>query len=86
MNGIEALAMGIPTCSSLAPGFAEAYPDHPFQEIHESNLESVLVSLIQDRDKQKRLSKQGQEWVGRIHDPIYVVKKIHHLSGLFQEK
>jgi hypothetical protein len=82
MNGIESLAMGIPACSSLAPGFTKAYPDHPFQEINETNLESVLISLIRDSKKRDTLSKQGKKWVRRVHDSVSVVQKIHHLSGL----
>ena len=38
ISGLESLAMGIPTCSCLAPGFDELYPDNPFMVIDEKNL------------------------------------------------
>lgn len=82
INGIEALMMGIPTCSSLAPGFEKAYPDHPFFEINEDNLESTLTLLIQDDEFRKEKGKEGAKWVKAIHDPVSVVQKIHHLAGL----
>ncbi len=82
MNGLEALSMGIPTCSSLAPGFAEVYPDHPFQAISGADLESVLIPLIKSQKMREHLGKVGRKWVQHVHDPLSVVKKIHELAGL----
>jgi len=80
INGIEALAMTIPTCSSLASGFEKAYPDHPFFEINEENLETTLITLIQDSKLRKEKGKAGSKWVKEIHDPISVVRKIHQFA------
>ncbi|MBW1804258.1 MAG: hypothetical protein JRJ85_26440, partial [Deltaproteobacteria bacterium] len=82
INGIEALAMTIPTCSSLAPGFEEAYPAHPFFKIDEKNLEKILILLIQDPKLRKEKGKAGSKWVKEIHDPISVVRKIHQFADL----
>lgn len=82
MNGIEALAMGIPTCSSLAPGFSETYPDHPFVEVNSDNLKDVLIKLIQNPKLRKEKGEQGRSWVRQVHEPKSVVEKIHRLSGL----
>ena len=81
INSLEALAMGIPTCSCLAPGFDDQYPDHPFIVIDEQNLESRLISLVQDRELRIKKSRQGREWVKKYHDPIAVVQQIHLLMN-----
>jgi len=84
MNSVEALAMGIPTCSSLAPGFTEAYPDHPFEEITAENIEGVLIRLIQNEKLRQERGEYGQYWVRKVHEATNVVKKIHSLIGLSQ--
>ncbi len=82
INSLESLAMGIPTCSCLVPGFEEHYPDHPFIIIEAKNLKSQLISLIQDKQLRNEKSSQGLEWVKKYHDPILSVQKIHRLAGL----
>lgn len=79
INSLEALAMGIPTCSCLAPGFEKQYPDHPFIVIDADNLKSQLISLITDESFRREKARQGREWVKKYHDPIKVVQKIHNL-------
>ncbi len=81
MNGIEALAMGIPTCSSLAPGFSDLYPDHPFFEVNRANLEDILRRLIKDSGLRERFSEIGRRWVRRVHQATRVVKEIHRLAA-----
>jgi len=82
INSLEALAMGIPTCSCLAPGFDEQYPDHPFIVIDGQNLKSRLISLIQNKQLRIKKGREGQGWVKKYHDPIRVVEKIHELTKL----
>ncbi len=82
ISGLEALAMGIPTCSCLAPGFDEKYPDHPFVVINENNLESRLIHLIQDSELRLKKGREGREWVKQYHDPVNVVRQIQALAGL----
>ena len=82
MNSLEALAMSIPVCSSLAPGFSRAYPDHPFLSINEDNLEKKMILLIENPILRQTMGKEGREWIQSIHDAKSVVKKIHLLAGL----
>jgi glycosyltransferase involved in cell wall biosynthesis len=82
INSLEALAMGIPAASCLAPGFAEAYPDHPFVVIDQDNLLQTLGRLLDDRGLCRKLSEQGEAWVRQYHDAKAIVRKIHHLAGL----
>lgn len=82
MNGIEALAMGIPACSSLAPGFRNAYPDHPFLEVQAETLEAALIRLIEDTDFREKKGREGRRWVRRVHESVAVVRKIHRLANL----
>jgi hypothetical protein len=82
INGLESLAMGIPTCSEMAAGFSARYPDHPFVEINRGNLEQRLYELIQDRDRCERLAKAGPAWVRQYHDPLQDVQRIHRRLGI----
>jgi len=82
LNSLEALAMGIPTCSCLAPGFVEKYPEHPFVVIDEYKIKDQLVALISDGNLRRDLSKRGRLWVQKYHDAQNVVKGIHKLAEL----
>ncbi len=82
LNSLEALAMGIPTCSCLAPGFAEKYPEHPFVVLNDRNIKKRLMTLISDDNFRRDLGEKGRGWVQQHHDAENVVKKIHQLAGL----
>lgn len=79
INSLEALAMGIPSCSCLAPGFEEQYSDHPFVVIDEHNLKSQLVNLIQNKELRRKKAEEGSKWVRKYHDPVRVVLQIQKL-------
>ena len=81
ISGLESLAMGIPTCSCLAPGFDELYPDNPFVVIDEKNLKQRLVQLIKNKNLRLKKGREGREWVKRFHNPVRVVQMIHELPG-----
>lgn len=82
ISGLEALSMGIPTCSCLAPGFAEKYPDHPFVVVNENNLREELIRLIIDPEWRRFKANQGWDWVNRVHRATAVVQRIHKLAAL----
>jgi glycosyltransferase involved in cell wall biosynthesis len=82
INSLEALAMGIPTCSCLAPGFERAYPDHPFIVVDAENLRSHIVRLIENPGLRARLGAAGREWVIKVHSALNAVKRIHELAGI----
>ena len=82
INSLEALAMGIPCCSCLAPGFAEEYPDHPFVQVNKNNLKAELLRLIQDSELRKELGFKGRDWVEKYHDSKKIVRKIHDIAGI----
>jgi hypothetical protein len=79
VNAIEALALGVPTLTSLATGFETEYPDHPFAVVGATSLESVLVRLIGDGNLRRKLARNGVQWVRRVHDAVSVVKRIESL-------
>jgi hypothetical protein len=79
LNAIEALAMGICTCTSLVAGFAKKYPDHPFVEVNAENLRDTLKRLCQHPQERQRWRQYGREWVERMHDARQVVRRIHEL-------
>ncbi len=82
INSLEALAMGIPAASCLAPGFAAAWPDHPFVEIQAGTLRAALLRLIEEGELRQRLGQEGRAWVEAHHDSRAVVQRIHQLAGL----
>ena len=82
LNGVEALAMGIPTCTSLAPGFRTLYPDHPFLESDAKTLKPVLEKLIENGQFRQKKAVEGRIWVNKVHQATSVVQKIHKLAGL----
>ncbi|MBC7186762.1 MAG: glycosyltransferase [Calditrichaeota bacterium] len=82
INSLEALAMGIPVCSCLAPGFAERYPDHPFVVVDATNLREQLVRLITSPGLRQQLGTAGRRWVKEHHDSRQVAARIHQLAGL----
>ncbi len=82
INSLESLAMGIPTCSCLAPGFAELHPDHPFVVVDAENLKTQLQRLIDNADLRRDLGARGREWVYQNHDSEQIVKQIHQLAGI----
>ncbi|OQX58944.1 hypothetical protein DRQ00_07290 [candidate division KSB1 bacterium] len=82
INSLEALAMGIPTCSSLVRGFADKYPDHPFVEINADNLESQIIYLIENENYRRRMGEIGREWLRKYHDAVKVVQHIHRLARI----
>jgi len=79
INAIEALAMGICTCTALAADFADKYPDHPFVEINAENLRERLLWLCRHPEERQRLQQYGRAWVEKMHDARQVVRRIHEL-------
>jgi glycosyltransferase involved in cell wall biosynthesis len=79
INAIEALAMGICTCTALVSGFAEKYPNHPFVEVDAVNLRERLAWLCQHQEERQKLAQCGRVWVEKMHDARQVVKQIHRL-------
>ena len=86
INSLEALAMGIPTCSCLAGGFAERYPEHPFVVIDAGNIKAKLTELIGDAKLRKQKGVYGRSWVQHNHDSRQVVKAIHELANLTRDR
>ena len=85
ISGLEALAMGIVTCSCVAPGFEKIYPNHPFILIDEHNLRDQLIKLITDQDFRMKKASEGYTWVKQVHHSVAVVKRIHQLAKLIRD-
>lgn len=82
INSLESLVMGIPTCSCLAEGFDDKYPDHPFVVVNAHNLAQRLIRLIEDKSLRMIKGRNGRDWVLKYHDPESVVREIHRLALL----
>lgn len=77
INALEALALGIPTCTCLTPRFRMHYPDHPFCEIDENSLRAVLSKLVENPAERQRLAVAGRQWVEQHHDSCKIAAQIH---------
>jgi glycosyltransferase involved in cell wall biosynthesis len=84
INSLEALAMEIPTCSCLAPGFAETSPDHPFIAIDGANLRNELIRLIQSPELRRQMGQQGRVWVEKYHNAVNTIREIHRLAEIVE--
>jgi len=82
INSLEALAMGIPVCTCLVPGFSQDYPDHPFIEVNAENLQHELKQLIHNPRRRINQGLKGKGWLQKFHNAVDVVGKIHHLAGI----
>jgi len=82
MNALEALAMGIPTATSLVKGFAQAYPDHPFIDISDEKIEEKLRPFLKNSGLRKEKAVQGRRWLETHHDARKVVRRIHELARI----
>lgn len=82
INSLESLAMGIPTCSCLAEGFEDKYPDHPFVVVDAHNLVQRLIRLIEDKSLRLNKGRKGREWVLKYHEPVSVVRQIYRFAQL----
>ncbi len=82
INSLESLAMGIPTCSCLAPGFGEKYPEHPFNVIDSCTIKDCLIELINNKALRQKKGMEGRDWVKTNHDKEKVVQTIFKLAGL----
>ena len=79
VNALEALAMGIPTCTGLVAGYAETVPDHPFVAVTADTLSARLADLIEDATARAALGQRGPDWVRRRHDAEGAARRIHAL-------
>jgi hypothetical protein len=79
VNAIEALALGICTCTSLMPEFLALYPDHPFVEINFENVQEQLRRLCTHTDQRQALGQRGRVWAEKHYAATQVVRRIHEL-------
>lgn len=82
INALEALAMGIPTATSLVKGFSEAYPDHPFIDISDEKIEEKLYPFLKDPNLREKRALEGRRWLENYHDARKVVRRIHEFAGI----
>ena len=82
INALEALAMGIPTATCLAPGFEARVPDHPFIVIQDDSIEEALLPFLRDPHRLHAIGCRGYDWVRTYHDAEQVVRTIHRTAGI----
>lgn len=81
INALEALAMGIPTCTCLTPSFLQTYPKHPFVEAGAETLEQNLLDLIDQPELRRDIARKGRAWVEAHHDSRQIAKTLHLQQG-----
>jgi len=82
MNGLEAMAMGIPAAVQLMPDFETFLGDHPFINISNNTLEEKLTPFIQSAKLRQYLGQKGKKWTADHHNPERIaVQILSMLSG-----
>ena len=85
MNAIEAMSMGKVVLGGNEPGNAEEYGELncPVINIH-ANVEeiyNILVDLINNPEKVKRISEESRKYAVRVHDCRTVAQKYIYIFG-----
>jgi len=79
MNSLEALAMGIPCMTSMAPDFEAFRRPHPFFVITEESLEEQIVELARHPGRLAERSRAGRRWVEETHGADRIVEGIYEM-------
>jgi hypothetical protein len=77
MNSLEALALGLPSMTSMTPSLARFLDPHPFLLVTPETLEEELVRCARDPAALASRARQGREWVERTHSADRVVESIY---------
>ncbi len=77
MNSVESLSMGICTLTEMNESYQAFIPDHPFININQTTIESILRSLINDKDTILKYGMIAKEWVEQKHNIKQVSKKLY---------
>jgi glycosyltransferase involved in cell wall biosynthesis len=78
-NSLEALAMGIPTCTRLPPAQEAALPGHPFVVVEPDTLAARLRELADDPDYRTAKGEQGAAWVEQAHSAAAIARGMDEL-------
>lgn len=76
INGLESLAMGIPTAAEIPPDFEVVLKKHPFINISKGRIADQLIPFIESRPLREEFGSRGREWVGTWHNPVTMVRKM----------
>ena len=83
-NSLEAMAMGIATCTELTHEFESYIPDHPFININEKDIREKLIKLIDNRELIIKKGIEARRWIEKYHNGTKVVnlmiEKYKHLG------
>ncbi|HDQ45871.1 MAG TPA: glycosyltransferase family 1 protein [bacterium] len=76
INGLESLAMGIPTAVQLLPDFEAVLGEHPFINISRETLRERLIPFVESGVLREEYGVRGRQWVEERHDPVAVVRRM----------
>ena len=77
MNSIESLSMGICTLTEMNQVYEDFIKDHPFVNINEKSLESMLTNLVGNHESILLKGSQGKTWVSKYHDINNVADELY---------
>ena len=76
INGLESLAMGIPTAVQLLPDFEKFLGNHPFINISRNRIAEKLVPYLESESLRRQAGTESLKWVGERHNPLYVSRQM----------
>ena len=79
MNSIEAMAQGLCCLTEINITANHFLKDHPFININQSNLYSVLKELILNKEKIYLYQKKARAWVESHHSYQHVIQHLYQM-------
>lgn len=81
-SSVESLSMGIATMTLINEKVNAFLAKHPFVEITQENLNSKLITLIEDTELREQLGRDGRKWVEKTHSIESVMGQLY---GYYKE-
>jgi glycosyltransferase involved in cell wall biosynthesis len=81
-SSVEALAMGIPTLTDIAPDMVEFLPGHPFVLATPQTLAEKIVPLVVSPEARREKGREARAWVMRTHHSDTVAERIYALYAM----
>ena len=82
-QGLETLAMGIPTITNMTKEYSDWLPENPFVVANTADeLYKKLIELIDSKSLRDEFGEKGKAWVNKFHGYESVNSRLKELYKL----
>ncbi len=78
MNSVESLSMGICTLNTIQEGMIDLLGNHPFVNVDDKILGTILRELVRHPMQIKSLGEKGKQWVSQKHNYLSVTESLYN--------